>query len=447
MAEKQIKRRDFIKLSALGLTGLTILPSWTRNGVKVAPSDRINLGFIGVGRQGLSDFMSFSKCPGVQVVACSDVDALKAERFKRYAEKWQKENDMPTNCTKYEFYEDLLSRRDIDAVSIATPDHWHALNIIHACEAGKDIFCQKPLAYTVTEAIGAERAVLKHNRVLQVGSQQRSSKEFLKAIELVHSGAIGQITKVYAKVGAPPAPFDLKEEKVPNELNFNEWLGPLNNPIVHYNSGMCPPISLDPVKHEDRWGEWRWYRETGNGFIADWGAHMFDVAQWGLGMDGSAPVEYIPAGYDGHEYLTMKYTNGVVVTEQPYRDGVTSQGVKFFGTKGWIEVARGYLACSDPKLLDDQGTKKGVKEGEFEVSSPHMQNFLDCVKTREQPVAPIQVGRSTSVLCSLACIAIELERPVKWDPATNSFKGGDKEAQDHRLYRYEYRNQYKHRFL
>lgn len=439
--KKGISRREFLGFSALGLAGLTILPSWAVNGVRIAPSDRVVLGFVGLGQQGLSDFQSFSNCPGVQVVACCDVDAIKRERFKRRIEAWQKSQNVAPRCDMYEFYEDMLDRKDIDVVEIATPDHWHALVAIHACQTGKDVYCQKPLAYTITEGLAVVRAVRDNNRVFQIGSQQRSSKEFQKAIELVRAGAIGHIEKIYARVGEPPKPLDLPEMPVPGNLNFNQWMGPLNDPKVHYHPDLCPPVSLNPEQNEQLWGAWRWYQETGNGYTADWGAHMFDIAQAAIGMDGSGPVEFIPKGYNGTEYATMKYANGIVMTEQPYReDKPTAQGIHFAGDKGWLKVARGYIECSEPSLLPKE--EKKVGKGQFEVSSPHMQNFIDCVRSRENPIAPVEVGCSTNTLCCLANISRELGRPVKWNPATLSFDG-DKEAAAHRLYGYEYRNPYK----
>ncbi|MDR1557851.1 MAG: Gfo/Idh/MocA family oxidoreductase, partial [Tannerellaceae bacterium] len=186
-----INRRQFLGYSTLGLAGLTILPSWAVDGVKIAPSDRVVLGFIGLGRQALSDFRGFAACPGVQVAACCDVDSIKTERFRRRVMEWQKSKSMNPRVDGYEFYEDLLDRKDIDAIEVASPDHWHALLTIHALQAGKDVYCQKPLAYTIVEGLAMTHAVRHNKRVLQVGSQQRSSKEFQKAIELVQAGAIG----------------------------------------------------------------------------------------------------------------------------------------------------------------------------------------------------------------------------------------------------------------
>ncbi len=434
---KKVSRREFLGISALGLTGLTILPSWTINGVRIPPSDRVTFGFIGLGRQGINDFRSFTRCPGVQVIAGCDVDSIKRDRFRQVVTAWQKENNLPEQCDSYEFYEEMLERKDIDAIAIATPDHWHALNVIHSCDAGKDVFCQKPLSYTISESLAMVKAVRKNKRILQVGSQQRSDREFQTAISMVRNGSIGYVGKIHVRIGEPPAPFDLPEEPVPANLNFDQWLGPLNSPVVHYNSKMCPPISYPDLRERGDWAVWRYYRETGNGFTGDWGAHHFDIAQAAIGMDGLGPVEFIPAGYEGTEYATMKYANGQVMTEQPFlEDRPEAKGIHFIGDKGWIKVARGYIECSDPSLLEKSEQK--IAEGEYEISSPHMANFVNSVRSRKEPIAPVEVGCSTNILCCILNIAYELERPVKWDPVTLKFID-DKEAEAHRLYWYEYR--------
>ena len=438
---KEMSRRDFLGLSALGLASLTILPSWTLNGVKIAPSDRIVLGFVGLGQQGLSDFYSFSECPGVQVAACCDVDSIKRERFRRRVAEWQKKSGQNERCDMYEFYEDLLERKDIDAIEIATPDHWHALIAIHSCQAGKDVYCQKPLAYTITEGLAVQAAVRANHRIMQMGSQQRSSKEFQQAIALVRAGGIGHINEIHVRVGDPPKPLNLPEERVPANLNFNQWMGPLNDPKIHYHPDLCPPISLDPDVNEKLWGAWRWYQETGNGYPADWGAHMYDIAQAAIGMDGLGPVEFIPQGYNGLKHATMKYANGIVMTEQPFDESKPDwQGIKFIGDDGWLKVSRGYIECSKKDLLKKQEEK--VEKGQYEVSSPHMQNFIDAIRAHKDPIAPVEYGCSTNTLCCLFNIARELKRPVKWNPALLSFEG-DKEAAAHRLYWYEYRRPYK----
>lgn len=468
---KGLSRRDFLGLSAVGLTGLTILPSYVINGVRVAPSDRVLMGAIGLGRQALSDFRGFAGVKGLQVVACCDVDTIKQTRYKKTVEEWQKSLGLAPRCDTYEQYEQLLERKDIDIVEVVTPDHWHALMTIHACQAGKDVYVQKPLSYTIKEALKMTRVANDNKRVVQVGSQQRSSREFQKAIELVQAGALGHIEKVYAKVGDPPKPLDLQAMPIPSNLNWNLWLGPLNDGRIGYHSDLAPQVTLDPVQNETLWGAWRWYLETGNGYTADWGAHMFDIAQAAIGMDGSGPYEVIPKGYNGQPFMTFKYQTGVVMTEQPYlEDNPGAQGIKFIGTKGWIEVARGYIACSDPSLIPAEiaGNRPGSRPANaqrqrpatqrqaqpqsdrpaptqsglrFEISSPHMQNFIDCVRSRNKPVASIEVGCSTAVTCCLGNIANELKRPVKWNPATLTFVN-DPEAENHRLMHYEYRRPY-----
>lgn len=460
---KELNRREFLSLSAMGLASLTILPSFKINGVRVAPSDRVLMGTIGLGRQALSDFSGFAGVSGLQVVACCDVDSIKQLRYKKRVEEWQKSKGLAPRCDTYEQYERLLERKDIDVVEVVTPDHWHALMTIHACQAGKDVYVQKPLSYTIEEALTMVKVATANKRVVQVGSQQRSSKEFQKAIELVQNGSIGHIEKIYAKVGDPPKPLDLPEMPIPANLNWNLWLGPLNDGKIVYNSDLAPQITLDPVQNETLWGAWRWYLETGNGYTADWGAHMFDIAQAAIGMDGSGPCEIIPKGYNGQSYMTFKYQNGVVMTEQPYlEDNPGAQGIKFIGTKGWIEVARGYIACSDQSLIPAEiaGNRPQARTArpqasqqrqqrpaptqaglQFEISSPHMQNFIDSVRSRKKPIASIEVGCSTAITCCLGNMANELKRPVKWNPATYSFVD-DPEAEGHRLMHYDYRRPY-----
>ena len=460
MKEKStLSRRVFVKKSA-GAAALLAMPEIIPSGVFGA-NDKVRVAVLGVNGRGTTHIEGYMNLPDVEVACLCDPDLVvlgkRAEEFeKKYSKKVMQQQDLR------KVYED----KSIDAVSIATPNHWHALAAIWACQAGKDVYVQKPLSYTIQEALVMTRVANDNKRVVQVGSQQRSSKEFQKAIELVQKGAIGHIEKIYAKVGDPPKPFDLPEMPIPGNLNWNLWLGPLNDGKIHYHSDLAPQITLDPVQNETLWGAWRWYLEMGNGYTADWGAHMFDIAQAAIGMDGSAPCEVIPKGYNGTQYMTFKYKTGVVMTEQPYlEDNPGAQGIKFIGTKGWIEVARGYIGCSDPSLIpaDIAGTRpqpRGqqqrpagqrppqqqrpapTREGlQFEISSPHMQNFIDAVRSRTKPIASIEVGCSTAITCCIGNIANELGRPVKWDPATYTFVD-DKEACSHRLMHYEYRRPY-----
>ena len=462
----QLTRRKFLKTAAIGAVGVAVFPQFVtscqnKKAGEVADGI-IRLGFIGLGQQAMYLLNGFMGMPEVEVVAGCDVYGIKRERFLKRVNDHNVTQQKSVAVEVYENYKDLIAREDIDAVVIATPDHWHAFIAIAACNAKKNVYLEKPLTFTIKEGQELVKAVRNNGVILAVGSQQRSDPNFQHAVKMVQEGKIGKIEKVNAYVGAPPTPYDLPEESVPADLNWPLWLGP--SEFVHYNSQLNPPISLDPEQKEQFWGAWRWYSELGGGFTTDWGAHMFDIAQAAIGMDGSCPSEIIPKGYNGQQYLTFKYQNGVVMTEQPYLEDMPgAQGIKFIGDKGWIEVARGYLACSDgskvpaelagrrPRNMTPEERKKMFEEmqksmekgkGSFEISSPHMQDFVDSVRSRKKPIAPIEVGASTAILCCLGNIATELQRPVKWNPATLSF-GDDKEAWNHRLYHYEYRNPYK----
>ena len=234
-----------------------------------------------------------------------------------------------------------------------------------------------------------------------MGSQQRSSAEFQQAIRLVRDGAIGHIEKFYVRVGDAPKPLDLPEMPVPANLNFNQWLGPLNDPKIHYHPDLCPPVSLDPPEDEKLWGAWRWYQETGNGYPADWGAHMYDIAQAALGMDGSGPVEYIPQGYKGTEYATMKYANGILMYDHPYReDQPDAKGIQFIGDKGWLKVARGYIEASDKSILNKE--EKEVKAGQYEVVLRTCRtSSMPSVRTRiPLPLLSMAPAPTRSAVCS-----------------------------------------------
>ena len=442
--KSKVTRRDFLGLSALGLANLTILPSWTMaDGNRIAPSDRVVTGFIGLGRQAPGDFNSLIRCPGVQVVAGSDVDTIKNRRFHNIVTEWQRRTNQPESCDTYVFYERMLERKDLDAVVIGTPDHWHALNTIHSCQAGKDVYLQKPVAYNISECIATNRAVRYHKRILQVGSQQRSDREFEQAFRVVRSGVLGHITNVHVKVGDFPSPFNLREDPIPSNVNFNKWLGPLNFPAVHFNLEMVPQIGPPYYRETGPWAAWRWYNETGNGFIGDWGAHHYDIAQWALGLDGLTATEYIPSGWNGTQFPTWKYANGLVMEERPFRDDrPDDRGIKFIGSNGWLRVARGFIEASNPNWLD--GSLDVGNEDDVAQESPgHFQDWINCVRSRTEPIAPVEAGSSTNILFCNIIMAQELGRPLHWCPVTNRYRNNDPEALAHRLYYYEYRRPYR----
>ncbi|MCK5102712.1 MAG: Gfo/Idh/MocA family oxidoreductase [Cyclobacteriaceae bacterium] len=407
---KGVSRRSFVQTSLLGAAGLTILPGF--KGFK--PNENINLGFIGLGRQAMFLLNGFINIDGVKVLAAADVYGIKRKRFEQRVTDHYKKKGATADVKTYEKYQDLLARKDIDAVVIAVPDHWHALIAIDALKTGKDVYLEKPLTFTIQEGKMLRKAVRKYDRILGVGSQQRSDPNFQHAVKLVQDGELGDIEKVFVHVGAPPKPYDLPREILPIDLNWDMWLGP--NPYVHYNKELNPPISLNPPQNEKIWGGWRWYKEMGGGFTTDWGAHMFDIAQWGLGMDKSGPVEAIPAGFENYKFLTYKYDNGIIMTEEPF-DEKKTKGVKFQGKDGWIEVSRGYFKGSEKSY--EPNLKK--ESGPYETKIPHQINFIEAVRSRKDPQVPVEIGHRTCTVCTLGNIAYDLRRPVKWNPAKEEF--------------------------
>ena len=373
--------------------------------------------------------------PDVRVVAGADVYGVKRERFLKRVKEHYANQQEEVAVEAFENYKDLLAREDIDAVVIASPDHWHAFMAIDACKAKKHIYLEKPLTFTIHEGKMLVKAVRENGVILGVGSQQRSDPNFQHAVKMVQEGRIGKIERVNVYVGASPKPYDLPEQPVPADLNWPLWLGP--SEYVHYNAELNPPISLDPEQNEQFWGGWRWYSELGGGFTTDWGAHMFDIAQWGLGIDKSGPVEIIPAGYEDTKFLTYKYANGVIMTEEPFNEKQT-KGVKFWGDKGWIEVSREHFLASDDSLLPP---KTEESEGAYETKIPHLANFIEAVKTKTDPVVPVEIGHRSCTVCTLGNIAYEMKRPIQWDPEAEKFVN-DPEAEANRLFNKTYSEGY-----
>lgn len=430
-------RRRFLGSAAIGIAGVAVSP-YLITSCKGAADTDLKLGFIGLGRQSMFLLNGFMQIPGVKAVAGCDVYGIKRERFEKRASKFYAEAGKKVKVETYERFEDLLARPDIDAVVIAVPDHYHAIIAIAACKAGKDVYLEKPMTFTIREGQELKKAVRDNNRILAVGSQQRSDPNFQHAVNMVQTGALGKIIKVNAHVGAPPKPYNLPEEPVPEGLNWDLWLGPLPGNI-HFNNELNPPISLDPEKDEEFWGGWRWYKEMGGGFTTDWGAHMFDIAQWGLGMDRSGPVEISPIG-DGTEYMTFKYSNGAIMTSEPFDDKLT-KGVKFWGEEGWIEVSREIYNASNPEFLPPVSAETDSSVP-YETKIPHQVNFIEAVKSRTDPVVPVEIGHSSCTVCTLGNIACDLQRTIQWDPATETFINDTDGAATKQLH-YEYRSPWK----
>jgi predicted dehydrogenase len=319
----------------------------------------------------------------------------------------------------YNDYREILARDDIDAVAIATPDHWHALTILDACKAGKDIYCEKPLTNNLAEAKTVMDAIQASDIVFQTGSQQRANSNFRYACELVRNGRIGKIVEVRISVGGPPRPCNLPGEELEPGLDWQRWLGPA--PVREYSS------VLSPRGVHNHFPSWRNFSEYGGGGMTDWGAHHFDIAQWGLGMDKSGPIEIIPPEKPslgrGVRYV---YENGAEVIHGG------SFGVEFIGTEGQIRVNRGKLESTPDNII-----KEPIAENEIHLyQAPggshrgHRQDWVQCLKTRKQPNCPIETGARTVAVCHLGIIAYvhgeELAgKSLHWDPKKWEFVGND----------------------
>ncbi len=407
-------RRDFLKTtSALAASAPFLLPShvWAAEGG--GPNEKLVLGFIGVGKQGRGLLGGFLGRNQVQVVAVCDVDTTRRDHSKKTVEDHyaKKTGTDFKGCDGYPDFRQLLARKDIDAVCIAVPDHWHALPVILACKHGKDIYCEKPLSLTIAEAIAMVKAVRQHDRVFQTGSMQRSSAEFLKACELVRNGCLGPIQQVIVDVGGPSRWCDLPEEAMEPGLDWDYWLGPA--PKRPYNS------ILSPRGVHDFFPNWRNYREYSGGGMTDWGAHHFDIAQWSLGMDHSGPVEIIPPDDPkATKGVRFRYANGV---EMIHGD---SGGVLFIGEKGKILVNRGKFQATPEEIGDIDRSKLPIQ---LYHSTDHLGDFLKCVRSRQRPICDVEIGCRSVTVCHLGNLAYWYHRRLHWDPVNQRFLG-DAEA-------------------
>jgi len=409
-SSKGTSRRDFVKAAALaGLAGPTILPRAALGGAEQAPAnDRIGLGFIGLGIMNRGHLGYFLNQGDVQVLAVCEVDQTRREHAQKmvndhYAE--QRNSGTYQGCAAYIDFREVLARADIDAVVIATPDHWHAIPAVEACKAGKDIYCEKPLTLTIHEAQKLIEAVRKYDRVFQTGSQQRSDREFWLACSLVRSGYIGRVHTVNVNVGGPSHWCDLPEEELEPGLSWDFWLGPA--PYRPYNS------VLSPRGVHNHFPNWRAYREYSGGGMTDWGAHHFDIAQWGLGMDGSGPVEIIPPEDPNAEVgVRFLYANGVEMVHGP------GGGVQFIGTDGEITVNRGKLESQPPNLIEEGLEHLSVS---LERSPGHQRDWLNCIRTRKRPICDVEIGARSVTVCHLGNLAYWYRRRLRWDPARWEF--------------------------
>ena len=439
--QRKSTRRQFLKqagaVSAGALAFPYIVPSSAlgKDGA-VAPSERINMAWIGTGGQGRGLMGIFMSYPDVQVVAASDVDETHlADGVSQANERYG--ND---DCKGFGDFREMLTDKSIDAVVVATPDHWHALASVAALDAGKDVYCEKPLANSIGEGRAIANAVKRNNRVLQTGSMERSNPSCRYACELVRSGAIGKLHTIH--INLPDEEGHLNHAKqtkdtgserpVPPELNWDMWLG--HTPKIPYKQPQQPTFGgFSPFPHF--W--WRFVLTYGGGEMTDRGAHVIDVAQMGAGTDETGPVEIEAKGRQvpGSLYtsfwdytFTNTFANGVKMvgsTKNP-------RGLKFEGDAGWIfvHIHGGQLEASDPKILQTKiedkfklGRAPGAETGHD--TNGHRRQFADSIKNRQQPFANAEVGHRSASICHLNNIAMALGRKLKWDPEKELFVGDD----------------------
>ncbi|HEY2951413.1 MAG TPA: Gfo/Idh/MocA family oxidoreductase [Verrucomicrobiae bacterium] len=410
----RLTRRQFLKGAATAAIAMPAIVPRSVFGAegKTPPSERVNVGFIGCGKMAndyhLSTLLKFGD---VQALAVCEVDKTRRAHARKRVEDAYSKDTTYKGCAEYTDFRELLARKDIDAVCIATPEHWHAIPIIEACKAGKDVYCEKPLVLTLAEAKRCIEAVRKHNRVLQTGSQQRSNVfgPFRKAAEIVRSGRLGKIQTVTVGVGGPSKWCDLKEEDLEPGLDWNLWLGPA--PMRAYNS------ALSPRGVHNHFPAWRNYREYAGGGHSDMGAHHYDIAQWCLGMDDSGPVEITPPDDPkATSGVQFTYANGIVLTH-----GGPS-GCVFTGTNGKLRIDRGHLSSEPENIVKEP---LGDKDVHLYESPGHHRDWLNCVRSRQRPIADVEIGARSVALVILGNLAYWNHRKLKWDAQAWKFTGDD----------------------
>jgi predicted dehydrogenase len=411
-----MNRRHFLKNSTATTLLTTVAGSVTLSRAQSNPNDRITIGVIGVGKQGVSDFTKAMKFPQTQMVAMCDVVAQRRDNGKKITnDYYAKLNNQPgyDGVKTYEDFRELIARDDIDAVMVVTPDHWHAIPVVAAAKAKKDIYCEKPISRTIAEGRAMVKAVQDNKVVFQTGSQQRSEYDgkFRIAAELVRNGKLGQIISVNIGIGDPNVPCDLPGETIPEGTNWDLWLGP--SPMRPYNQVLCPQGV------HDHFPAWRKYREYAGGSVADFGAHHFDIAQWGLGTDDTGPVRLVPPQDEtSNRGMRLVYENGV----EMFHGG--PGGTTWIGTSGIVSVDRGRLDTVPADLvgknpIDDKGTKLINAGGKNGFS--HMANWIENIEKRGQCICHEEIGHRTASICHLTNIAYQLRRELRWDPKAEQF--------------------------
>jgi predicted dehydrogenase len=409
-------RRNFLHKTTTAAVAAVIAPQLVPSSVlgmggQTSPNNRITVGFIGTGDHGVNwNLGPYLRHKDAQVVAACDVDANRLFRAKETINDHYKNED----CFTTKDFREILGRKDIDAVMISTPDHWHTLISILALQAGKDVQCEKP-TLTINEGKLLIQAVRKHKTVFQTSTEDRSLPMYHRMAELVRNGRIGKLQRIEVILPQQPQkPGDPTPQPVPKELDYEMWLGPA--PFA--------PYTRDRVHFN-----FRWIWDYSGGIICDWGAHLFDTAQWANDTERSGPVDIEGTGtyWTGGLYNTVKdydvtyrYANGVVMTCKP-----GNPSIKFVGSEGWVGNTgwRGSVQASSQKILDSQ-----IGPGELHLytnSKGEHDDFLQCVRSRKDPYFPVDIGHRVSTVCHLANLAMKLGRKLKWNPEREQFVGDD----------------------
>jgi len=422
-------RRDFLKRAAAGVMGTYGMPYLVASSAlgAGAPSNRINVGCIGTGNMGFTDLQGLMHQDDTQIIAVCDVNrgsygykTAKQFRGREPARKLvndyysqKKRSGVYKGTEAYNDFRDLLARDDIDAVSITTPDHWHAIPTIMAARAGKHIYCQKPLSLTIAEGRAMVEAVRRYGVILQTGSQHRSKQRMRFACELVRNGRIGRVKRVLTSLGRHGLRFDLDTwdpTPVPDGFDYDLWLGPA--PLAPHQEHRC-------------FYTFRFVQDYSGGETTNTGAHKFDIAQWGLGTERTGPVEVEDMGSEfpktglfdtvSRIHFRARYANGVELICTPSGIG---GAVRFEGTEGWVHMDWNSFSTHPESLMD---TVIGPNEIHLYESSDHKRNFLDCIKSGRDPITPVEVGHRSASICHLANIAMRLNRKLHWDPDEEHF--------------------------
>ncbi len=413
---RSISRRELLG-STLAAGAVAALPAVLPASVfgAAAPSRRIAMGSIGVGRMGKWDMETLMALEQVRMVAVSDVDSYRLRMAKNAVEK--RYRGAGSTCKAHADFRELTDRRDIDAVMIATPDHWHVLAALAAVRAGKDVFVQKPLSLTIEEGRALSDAARRAGTVFQVGSQQRSDRRFRFACELVRNGRIGKLHTVKVAFGTDPGTRPQPVMPVPDELNYNLWLGQAPD----------APYTVSRVHPQKSYGRPGWLRisDYGAGMITGWGSHHMDIAHWGMGTEAGGPLEIqgeatFPRDglWDVHGAFSIEYAypNDVKLFCTDTRKN--RQGVRFEGTDGWVYVRRGFIDAEPKSLLT---SVIGPEELHLYKSSEHKRNWVECMLSRRETVAPVENGHRSCSACLLGEIAMRTGRKLKWDPVAEQF--------------------------